>query len=97
MRKLVIIADDLTGANATGVLLARQGYRTTTFLRLEAYSEARHHQYSVIAINTDSRAIPSEEAYRRVANTTKAFIGSDVALFSKRIDSTMRGNIGAEI
>ncbi len=97
VRKLVIIADDLTGANATGVLLARQGYRTTTFLRLEAYSEERFQDYSVIAINTDSRAIASDEAYRRVAMTARAFAQSDVALFSKRIDSTMRGNVGAEI
>ncbi len=97
MRKLIIIADDLTGANATGVLLARQGYRTTTFLHLAAFSEERHQAYSVVAINTDSRAIAPDEAYRRVATTTQAFANSDVALFSKRIDSTMRGNVGAEI
>lgn len=97
MNKVVIIADDLTGANATGVLLARKGYRTGTFLRLEALTREQYEDYEVISINTDSRAIPAAEAYQRVFNTAQTMAALGVSLFSKRIDSTLRGNLGAEI
>ena len=42
MEKIVIIADDLTGANATSVLLARRGFKATTFLNLDKYNGEDH-------------------------------------------------------
>jgi len=94
---VIIIADDLTGANATSVLLAKDGYKACTFIRLEAYSERDGADFNVISISTDSRAIAKEEAYQRVANVTKFFKDKSIKLFTKRIDSTLRGNIGAEV
>lgn len=96
MSRTVIIADDLTGANATGVLLAREGFNVATFLDLERYTDEAN--LDVIAINTNSRAAPMETAYRRVNDATKYFSKEeDIKLYAKRIDSTLRGNIGAEI
>ncbi|MDF2591687.1 MAG: type effector Hrp-dependent outer [Clostridia bacterium] len=97
MPDVVIIADDLTGANATSVLLAKDGYKACTFIRLEAYSEKDSSDFNIISISTDSRAIAKEEAYARVANTAKFFKDKNIKLFTKRIDSTLRGNIGAEV
>lgn len=97
MPQVVIIADDLTGANATSVLIARQGYKSATFLNLDDYSEERHKEFNVISINTDSRAIEEKAAYERVANVVDFFKDKEINIFSKRIDSTVRGNIGAEI
>lgn len=97
MNKFVVIADDLTGANATGVLLARNGYKTGTFLSLEQITEEQFNQYDVISINTDSRAIPTETAYERVKRAAEALSSKHIKMFSKRIDSTLRGNVGAEI
>lgn len=34
MVKCAVIADDLTGANATGVMLKKQGYVTSTIMNL---------------------------------------------------------------
>lgn len=96
MSRTVIIADDLTGANATGVLLAREGFNVATFLDLERYTDEAN--LDVIAINTNSRAAPMETAYRRVNDATKYFSKEeDIKLYAKRIDSTLRGNIGVEI
>lgn len=97
MPQIVIIADDLTGANATSVLIARQGYKSATFLDLDAYSEEQHKAYNVISITTDSRAIEEKIAYDKVKKVVEFFQDKDVKLISKRIDSTVRGNIGAEI
>jgi uncharacterized protein YgbK (DUF1537 family) len=97
VNKFVIIADDLTGANATGVLLARNGYKTGTFLSLDTISPEQFSIYDVISISTDSRAIPAQEAYDRVKNAAESMSSMNISMFSKRIDSTLRGNIGAEI
>ncbi|MGO1818110.1 MAG: four-carbon acid sugar kinase family protein [Senegalia sp. (in: firmicutes)] len=97
MPKVVIIADDLTGANATGVLIARQGYKAATLLDSGDYSEEKHKEFDVISITTDSRAIEAKRAYTRVKDIVNIFKDKDVRLISKRIDSTVRGNIGAEI
>lgn len=96
MPKIIIIADDLTGANATGVLLARKGYRAATFLNLDKYDNKENSEIDIVSINTDSRAVRKEEAYARVAKIVKFFDSEGIILFTKRIDSTLRGNIGAE-
>ena len=97
MSKVIIIADDLTGANATGVLLARQGFKAATFLNLDKYDSKENADLNIVSINTDSRAINSKSAYERVKNIVEFFNNEDVKLFTKRIDSTLRGNIGSEL
>lgn len=97
MSKIVIIADDLTGANATSVLLARQGFKATTFLNLNKYNAQEHKDLNIISISTDSRGIEKQLAYEKVKNVVDFFKNEDVKLFAKRIDSTLRGNIGSEI
>lgn len=95
MPKVLIIADDLTGANATGVLLAKKGFKTGTFLNLDQYPKDQN--FDVVSISTDSRGIDSKEAYTRVKNVINFFQNSCTSLYTKRIDSTLRGNIGSEI
>ncbi|WP_373845615.1 four-carbon acid sugar kinase family protein, partial [Clostridium sp.] len=51
----------------------------------------------VVSISTDSRAVKKDIAYKRVNEVVEFFNNYDVKLFAKRIDSTLRGNIGAEI
>ena len=97
MANVVIVADDLTGANATSVLLVRNGFRASTFLNLDKYREEASHGIDVISISTDSRGVTGAEAYDRVGRVMDRMVGGDVALFSKRIDSTLRGNIGEEM
>ena len=89
----VIVADDLTGANASGVLLKKIGLSVSSLFRLTGATE---HKADVLAYSTASRGLSSEEAFRRVR---EAFLQlkSGGEFFNKRIDSTLRGNIGAEI
>lgn len=97
MPKIVIIADDLTGANATGVLLAKQGFKTATFLNLKKYDPNKNLDLDIISISTDSRGTEKDTAYNRVKEVVDYFKDDSIKLFAKRIDSTLRGNIGAEI
>lgn len=97
MPKIVIIADDLTGANATGVLLAKDGFKAATFLNLEKYNPNKNRDLKVVSISTDSRGVKKDIAYERVKEVVDFFKDDEVELFTKRIDSTLRGNIGSEI
>ena len=57
--KVAIIADDLTGANATAALLSTQGFTTLTCLDNPEYAE----DYDVVSFSTDSRSVSYQEAY----------------------------------
>lgn len=95
--KTVIIADDLTGANDTGAALAKNGLQVATLDVIEDLGD--YQDYDALAFHTDSRGVASEEAYRRVNEDTKKVLAAGLKpkFFSKRCDSTLRGNMGSEI
>lgn len=95
--KTVIIADDLTGANDTGAALAKNGLKVATLDVIEDLGD--YQDYAALAFHTDSRGVASEEAYRRVNEDTKKVLAAGLKpkFFSKRCDSTLRGNMGSEI
>lgn len=94
--KLYVIADDLTGANATSVLLAKEGFKCSTFIDSKLLNHDNMSSFDVVAISTDSRGITKEEAYERVKQEVER-VKHLKPIYTKRIDSTLRGNIGAEI
>lgn len=92
------VADDLTGATTTGVLLARSKARTAVFFNVEAASNAEAvEELDAIIISSNSRPLPANEAYDKVKDATIALKNMGVKYFQKRIDTTMRGGIGVEI
>ncbi|MFY9547277.1 four-carbon acid sugar kinase family protein [Miniphocaeibacter sp.] len=94
MPEYVMIADDLTGANANCSLMKKIGISSASVLSVDNYKENENIQ--AIAISTDSRAMFKKEAYDIVKKAMSKFKNNDVVFFSKRIDSTLRGNIGIE-
>lgn len=98
MPHIGVIADDLTGATTTGVLLARSGAKTTVFFNVEAAkTNINSSSLDAILISSNSRALPPDEAYEKVSEAIKTLQSMNVSFFSKRIDTTMRGGIGVEI
>ncbi len=92
------VADDLTGATTTGVLLARSKARTAVFFNEEAaQKDTSSSDLDAILISSNSRPLPGREAYDKVSSATTALKNMGVKYFSKRIDTTMRGGIGVEI
>lgn len=96
MPQCVVIADDLTGANATGVLIKKLNYSSYTVMNTERLELSRLSQSDCILYPTDSRAVDPQIAYNRVYNVAKLLKSDDVKVYSKRIDSTLRGNLGSE-
>ncbi len=97
MIRCCVIADDLTGANATGVLLRKVGLRTCTLLQPDRLTDEQRSRFDAVSVPTDSRGVHRDEAYRRVSEAAGRFVSPEVVLYNKRIDSTLRGNIGSEI
>ena len=61
------VADDLTGATTTGVLLARSKARTAVFFNVEAAMKAEGvDELDAIIISSNSRPLPANEAYDKV-------------------------------
>lgn len=93
--KIGVIADDLTGSNATGVRLARQGFEAATMVH---YSDLpKSDSYNAVCIDTDSRYASEEVARTRVKTVLDNLKKWGANVICKRIDSTVRGNIGIEI
>ena len=92
------VADDLTGATTTGVLLARSKARTAVFFNVEAAQKGEGvEELDAILISSNSRALPANEAYGKVKAATDALKEMGVKYFQKRIDTTLRGGVGVEI
>lgn len=88
MPKLLILADDLTGALDTGVQFANVGIDTLVSINPEKLDT------DVIVVDTESRHIPPQTAYEKVKDVLS--IMGEVGYIYKKTDSTLRGNIGSE-
>ncbi|MGQ4270697.1 four-carbon acid sugar kinase family protein [Nocardiopsis changdeensis] len=93
MAQVLVVADDLTGANATGARFARTGMRVATVTPEHVSRVAG--DYDVVVANLDSRHVPAEQAVDLIADVVEAVW--PVGLVVKRTDSTLRGNVGAEL
>lgn len=97
MMKLVIIADDLTGALDTGVQFSKKNMSAIVTTDLNFNFEEISKETDVIVIDTESRHIPADEAKERVKSVLSKFDKEKIKFFYKKTDSTLRGNIGSEI
>lgn len=99
MSRFIIIADDFTGANDTGVQLTKKGYNTFTLFEMEGFSEI---DFDALVVDTETRSLTPENAYEKVRELLKKLKTSISAnleemVIYKKIDSTLRGNIVEEI
>ena len=94
-KQIAVIADDLTGANDTGVQFAKQGLKTIVLMGKDfPYGMSDD---DVVVMDSQSRSLTPDEAYRKVAAlAVQVRDGGFYAVF-KKIDSTLRGNVGSEI
>ena len=97
--RLLVIADDLTGSIDAGVHFAEKGMKTTVIpdFSSEANKDRLDKSLQVMAINTESRHIPAHEAANRVSGAIRKGFSSGMNMIYKKTDSTLRGNIGAEL
>jgi uncharacterized protein YgbK (DUF1537 family) len=87
---VLIVADDLSGAADSAVALANHA---NTAVLLDA--EADWPRATVVAIDTDTRYMDAEAAAEHAAAAVRRS-GAGTLVY-KKIDSTLRGNIGPEV
>ena len=87
---LLVLADDLTGANDTGAAFAGRGFRTV--VRRGTVRSGWPPTVAVGVVDTDSRYTPSEAAYERVREAVSQ--APEAPVYAK-VDSTLRGNLVA--
>lgn len=93
MREVTIIADDLTGAADCAIAFAALGVPTFVSLGgVPAPASAR-----VVAVDTDSRPLAPNVAADRARTATLQAFQEGTRTIYKKIDSTLRGNVGPEI
>jgi uncharacterized protein YgbK (DUF1537 family) len=94
-KQIAVIADDLTGANDAGVQFAKQGLKTIVLMG--ANFPPGVIEEDVVVTDSQSRSLPPGEAYRKVAGMAELVRDGRFHTVFKKIDSTLRGNIGPEI
>ncbi|MCI8342314.1 MAG: four-carbon acid sugar kinase family protein [Firmicutes bacterium] len=96
---IAIIADDLTGANDTGVQYKKNGYSTTVkIVNDNDVSGSMFQTSDVVVINTDTRPLPKKEAYNAVYKLAEKMKSlENIEYIYKKVDSLMRGNPAPEL
>ncbi len=97
---IFIIADDLTGANDTGVQFAKNGYKTRVLILDDKFKNVEfENDDGVLVIDTETREVEESVARDKLTEMLKEIkleINENDIVY-KKIDSTLRGNVGAEI
>ncbi|GFZ22437.1 membrane protein [Lacrimispora indolis] len=96
MIRLVVLADDFTGALDTGIQFGKLGINTIVTQQVDACMCAGR-DCEVLVINTESRHLTKEKAGQRLYEISDSIKKAGVPFLYKKIDSTLRGNIGAEL
>ena len=91
----VIIADDFTGACDVGIQFAKHGISTSVIFRKPSPQDLK--VAGLVVYDTETRNESEKEAYRRVQSFCSVCHKAGVNLAYKKIDSTLRGNLGAEL
>ncbi len=98
--KYVVVADDLTGANDTGVQFSRYSYQTYVIVSLKNLRrkiETLSNIADVVVFNTESRADKPSTAYKKCYDIAEIIRETGANVIYKKVDSTIRGNIGSEL
>lgn len=97
LMKLLIIADDFTGALDTGIQFSKRGIPVRVCMIRDLDLDSACKDVEVLVVNTESRHISAKDAYSIVYKLTKDALNIGVPYIYKKTDSTLRGNIGSEL
>lgn len=96
MKAEIVLADDLTGAGDSGIHFALSGRKTALLFDRAALSRAlAGHQAA--ALSSESRFLAPEAAAAAVGQAVRECRQAGAEVVFKKIDSTLRGNPGAEL
>jgi len=94
---IYVIADDLTGANDTGVQFTKKGYSTIVSVLDKQSTIIIPDKSDVFVMDTETRELESKTARKRLKSILEKININKKDLVYKKVDSTLRGNMGDEI
>ena len=94
---IYMIADDLTGANDTGVQFSKKGYNTKVSIFNKQSTIIIPDNLDVFVVDTETRELKSKIAREKLRNILKKLNINKNDMIYKKVDSTLRGNVGDEI
>jgi len=94
MIKLLVLADDFTGALDTGVQFSKVGVPTFVSTNTKFPTDEC---IEVLVLDLETRHLPPFEACERVRAAAVSALRAGVPYMYKKTDSVMRGNIGSEL
>jgi uncharacterized protein YgbK (DUF1537 family) len=94
--EIAIVADDLTGALDSAAPFAARGLRAAAALDPEALDEVLATGAAVAAVNTLTRHLDPAAAAEVAGRAAARCVEAGARFLLKKIDSRMRGNVGAE-
>lgn len=94
--RVLIVADDLTGAMDSAGPFAAAGVETWVVAAPMQCDPASLRSASVVSVNTDSRHLPAAQAAERIRATVRHLGAENFQIIVKKVDSTLRGNVVAE-
>lgn len=97
MVKLLIVADDFTGALDTGVQFKDSRTRVCVGAQCVNDETLWSSGIEVLVIDTETRHLPPAEAYTIVHSVVHRAVEKGVPYIYKKTDSALRGNIGSEL
>lgn len=97
MAKVLVIADDFTGALDTAIQFSKHGLETIACTSGEAFLERSAGSEQVCVVNTDTRHSRPADAYTAVRSIAAAGCAAGVRCIYKKTDSALRGNVGKEL
>lgn len=95
--KLLVLADDLTGALDTGIQFVKAGIQTRLLLDPQSDLSPISTDIEVVVVDTESRHVNKVEAFATIHQLTAQAIKLGAEIIYKKTDSALRGNIGAEL
>lgn len=97
MVKLLIIADDFTGALDTGVHFSARGAATVVVTDMNYDFQAIKKTVEVLVMVAETRHLQPQEAYEIVYSAVHRALKAGISYIYKKTDSALRGNIGSEL
>lgn len=96
MNQPAVICDDLTGAMEAGLQLYKAGLETYIIIH-DRFVEQIKNKEAAIVFDTESRNIVREKAAEKIKYALKTINDANFSVIYKKVDSTLRGNLGTEL
>lgn len=97
MIKLLIIADDFTGALDTGIQFVKKGIETQVVVGTQLNPSLLSQTAQVLVVDTETRPMNAKNAHDAVVQIVRQALEIGVEVIYKKTDSALRGNVGSEL